>query len=282
MKRLLIVGSTSIVGKALARRLAQSYSITLAGRREADVPLDLANRNVTLDASLRFDAVVHTAADFARSSASNLVDTEIINGVGTANVCRVAAAAGATHVIYLSTHSATYHYGDAYYGIYGVSKRHGEELARLACDTAGIVLSTIRPTQLYDAQSACRKHQPLFYTLIDKAERGENITLNGRHDARRNYLFLDDLCEIIERVIACRPDGTFTCAAPETLTLSQIATLAYRSFGRGGRVVFDEAKPDIPDIPDAIEDDLYDRIKYAPRTLLADGIAQIKAARSAG
>ena len=156
-----------------------------------------------------------------------------------------------------------------------------DELAQHYCHQYDIPLTILRPSQLYDAASKCRKHQALFYSIVDRAALGEDITIYGRNDALRNLLYLDDFCQIIVSVIEKELNGIFDCASPDSYRLSDIAELAYRVFARGGKVMFDTNMPDIPDLSLVFNSKLYEKIGLFPETDLPLGIEKIKEQRMA-
>lgn len=280
MRRVLVIGSNSVVGRACGDFLASDSSVCFAGRTNADFKLDIASPGARLPEGERFDAVIHSAADFGSNSTDDFFRVECVNALGALNACRIANQVGASHVVLISTMSAGYQPPDAYYGIYSLSKRHGEELADLYCRTIGLSLAILRPSQVYDAKSLCRKHQPLFYSIIDKAQMGDDIVFFGSNDAKRNLLFLEDLAEIVARTVMKRIAGAFNCQSPASARLSELAGIAQREFGRGGRVHFQPDQPDIADLPPCEDGpDLYAAIGYYPATSLAQGIARIRQAR---
>ena len=274
--KILIVGSTSVIACALAARFASLGDVKMAGRRDADIFIDLSQTCDFSEVSESFDVVVHTGADFGGTADDDFSRAELVNAVGTLSVCRLARKVGARHVVLISSIFAAYQNGDPYYGIYSLSKRHGEEVAQFFCAERGIPLTILRPTQIYDAAGACRRHQGLFYTMVDQAQAGQNIHIYGSHDARRNYLFLDDFAEICSRVIGTNPQGIFTCANPQSVQLSQIANAAYAAFGRGGQLQFLPEKMDLEDLPPIGDFRLYEEIGYAPRINVCEGIRRIR------
>ena len=275
--RSLVIGSTSTLGQALGQALTQLGEVRFAGRREADIPFDLSDWQAPAHVSERFDLVVLAAADFGGPGADDLVRAELVNSVGTLAACRLAKHCGARQVILLSSLSALYQPGDRYYGAYSLSKRHAEEVAALFCAQQGLELTVLRLSQVYDSQARCRRHQPLLYAIADNARAGQAQPFYGTLDARRNYLHLDDLGEICTRVAAQHVSGTFTCAHPEDLRLSQIARTAFEVFATPERISFDASKPDLPDLPMANGcETLYQRIGYWPAIDLHTGLTRLK------
>jgi len=155
-----------------------------------------------------------------------------------------------------------------------------EEVAQYFCSKRAIALTVLRPSQVYDVVGECRRHQPLFYQMVDQAARGEDITIFGAHDAVRNYLFLDDLAEIVKQVVLNRTEGTYTCASPRPLRLSEVASAAFLAFSRGGRVLFDPDRPALPDLIIPEDNRLYDALGLYPTVDVREGMARIAAFRN--
>lgn len=274
--KVLFVGSTSVIAGAISRRICAFAEMKLAGRVGADYVLDLALPTLLPRVSERFDLVVNAAADFGGPSDSDLVRAEVVNSAGALSVCALAHQAGAGHVLLISSISASYRDGDPHYGIYAMSKRHGEEAAALFCADRGMALTILRPTQIYDAEGACRRHQRLLYAIADRAQAGEDIYLQGSHDARRNYLFLDDLAEVCSRVIQRKIEGRFTVGHPRDVKLSEVANAAFDAFGRGGKVRFLPEQPNIQDLPHSGQPEIYELIDYYPAVDVCRGMEAIR------
>jgi nucleoside-diphosphate-sugar epimerase len=251
----------------------------MAGRRNADIWFDLAQWDCRPEINEKFDTVIHVAADFGGSTNDDFVRAELVNATGTLSACRLAQHLNAQHLVLLSSIFATYRSGDPYYGIYALSKRHGEEAAQFFCAERGMALTVLRPSQVYDAAGECRRHQPLLYVMADQAQAGRDISLYGTHDARRNYLYLDDLAEICYRIVKSRHTGTFTCVHPQSVKLSEVAHAAFLAFGKGGGVKFMADKPDLSDIPVVDDDTLYRKIDYWPTIGIGEGFRRIKHCR---
>jgi hypothetical protein len=62
------------------------------------------------------------------------------------------------------------------------------------------------------------------------------------------------------------------------MTISQIASIAFDVFGRGGTIQFDTSRDDIPSLSSIPDPDLYDKLSYWPEVDLHEGIHLIAAA----
>lgn len=276
MKTVLIVGSTSTVGRSVGRLLTQNYLVSYAGRKKSDYHLDLNSVDLKILENIQFDIVIHAAANFGGNDDEEFISAEVVNAVGTLNTCCLARRVKAKHMIVISSSFACYTPVDPYYNIYSLSKRHADELSQLYCNSHNLALTILRPTQLYDAEGRCKKHQGLFYSTIEKARKGEDVVYFGNNDALRNFLFLGDFSEIVCSVIQKKITGVFDCSSPRSVRLSEIATTAFKVFGKGGNVRFLPDKPDITDLPGGCGSNLYEKISFKPGTTLFEGISAIK------
>jgi len=274
----LVIGNTSVIGKAVALALSRLGEVKLAGRREADIPFDLSSHEPCACYE-RFDIVVLAAADFGGRQPDDLVRAELVNSVGTLRACRLAEQCGARHFILLSSRSACDRPTDPYFSIYSLSKRHAEEAASLYCQERGMALTILRISQVYDGGEQCRPHQPLLYAIADKAQAGQTVELYGSNDARRNYLHLSDLAEVCARLAGRSVTGLYNCGHPQTPRLSEIARAAFEAFGKPLDVRFLAEKNDIPDLPPFDCGDLYEQTGFTPRIDIRRGFELMKAHR---
>lgn len=272
MKRVLIIGSTSMVGRALADALTAGADVAFAGRRNADLLLNLGQDFdwSTLNAS--YDTVVNVAAHFGTQQPHEMIEAVRVNSLGALQSCILAKHVSARHVVHISSLSASYDQSHSLYSAYSLTKRQGEELCELFCRSHALQLAILRPTQLYDETGSARAHQGMLYHILDLAAEGKDITIFGRRDPLRNYVFLPDFAEVCKRVIERGVTGRFDVAHAEVHRLSEIATLAYATFGTDGTVGFDRLKPDLEDIEVSMDTRLAEAIGYTPATSLADGI----------
>lgn len=272
----LIIGSTSVVGEAIAAELASLGQIKTAGRRNADFDFDLAGPDTTAATGETFDVAVLVAADFGGPTDDDITQAIQVNVVGALAACRLAANVGVKHFVLISSVSATYTPDDPYFGIYALSKRQSEEVVAFYCRQRNITLTIIQPTGLYDAAGRCRAHQGLLYGIVDRARAGSDFTISGSADPVRNYLHVTDLARVVRRVVETGRPGTYVCASPQSATVGEIARLAFEVFGRGGQVRFDVSKGDIPSTRPLPESDVYDDLSIWPVVSLEAGFRQIR------
>ena len=278
-KKILITGGNSTLGSHLKPFLSEAAEIITLGRTGCDITFDLSPGGA--DVSLPgVDVVVHTAARFGGASARDFLDTMAVNVLGTVKICQMAIAAGATHVIIISSAYVNLRPSSEHYGVYSLSKRQAEEAALLYCQKHTMPLAILRPSQLYGDDNRFRRHQPFFYDIVDKAQAGEDVVLFGTNDARRNFLHVDDLCQAIEGVASKSLTGTFACMQPRDVTYSGIAHAAIEAFRSKSKVRFAPERDNMPDNTLPADNTLYERLGYYPKVSLAEGMARIAARRS--
>lgn len=276
-RRVLVVGNTSVVGKRLITALSRQYEVQTAGRsKQADYHIDLATVERESPPPAKFDTIVHCAASMLGDEPEQFVANEIVNSVGSLKVAYWAHACDCRHIVYLSTIFASYDATNEYFGSYGLSKRHGQENLKLFCERHAIGFAAIALSQIYDETGEAQRHQPFFYHILHCAEQGHDVILFGTNDPDRNYIFLDDVVEVIEGVVSERLQGEFACVHPRSHRISEIAEIAFGVYGNGGRVRFDPVKPNIRNVEIPRDHTLYERLNLSPKTDLRLGIQLIR------
>ena len=273
--KILIVGGRSSLGRALKPVLLRIGDVITVGRKDCDINFDLNDSIEKIKLPDNIDVVINTAAHFGGKTAEEVLEAENVNVLGTLKLCQAAVLAKAKQYILISSMSSCVNKNSEYYGIYSLSKKHSEEIAQYYCSTHSLPLTILRPSQIYGNEDYFRKHQPFLYTIIDRAEKGENITIYGSRDALRNYIYIDDLTNIILKVVQKKIKGTYSCTYPTNLTYSQIAKAAISAFGSKGRILFLKDKPDIPDNIFKNDNSLYKKIDFYPQITIKEGMLKI-------
>jgi len=274
--KILIVGSNAALSESLIPILSKEYEVIKAARENADLCLDLEKEiNIPVD----IDVIINVAAYFDTDT-SNIIKAYEANTIGVLKLCLEAKKQKIKHFIQISSASAYASSSSPYYTQYAISKRHADEIVDYFCNVNKIPLAVIRPSQIYGDSNSFRRNQPFFYTMIDRAECGEDITIYGAHDPLRNYIHADDVAYSIYEVIKQRIEGIFSCMYPQNTSFAEIAETALCVYNSNGKVVFLKEQKDIPD--NIFEKDLhlYEAINRFPQIDLKIGIKRIKDFRS--
>jgi nucleoside-diphosphate-sugar epimerase len=147
------------------------------------------------------DAVVHTVAHFEENPRAEVEAAMSVNVLGTLRLCQAAAATRTRQFVLVSSCSAILSEGSDYFGAYALSKRHGEDVARLACRMHALPLAVLRPTQIYGRGRVPSRTIPFCTWRSTGREEARTSEIYGTRDPSRNYLYDEDLCEVIARVI---------------------------------------------------------------------------------
>lgn len=273
---ILIIGANSALAQAVISLLAAQHTIITAGRDGCDIYCDVA---VDVQIPEGVSAVINFAAVFGTTTDVSIVEAYQANLLGSLRVCMAAHKVGVSHVIQISSLSAVLTVDSPYYNTYALTKRQADESASYYCAQVSLPLTILRPSQIYGNNPNFARHQPLFYDIIDKAANGQDVTIFGSHDARRNYIHSQDVSQIISLCLERTITGTYVCSYPSDVTYSELAQLAQGVFKKGGAIRFQEDKPDIPDNVFDNSGDIYHQIDYLPQISLETGIASIKAFR---
>lgn len=270
--KLLLVGANSSLALALKPRLEAFAEVVTAGRSGCDVPLDLAGPAEALAIGPGFDVVVNTAASFGGKTPALMRACEEVNVLGLLKLCQACTQAGVGRLVQVSSIFAKLTPDSPFYSAYAMSKKHGDEAAALHAASFGLPLLTIRPAQLYGVGPAYRRNQPFLYTLMDKAQQGQDIVIYGKHDALRNFIHVDDVATVIARAVQQQLVGCYDCVHPENVGYARIAQAAIAAFGSTGRVSFAPEQADIPDNAFPADDALYQAVGYRPRISIEAGL----------
>lgn len=273
--KILLVGSSSSLGKALLPVLSEFGEVVTAGRKNCEITIDLGNPFLNYKLPDNIDVAIHTAANFGGKADDEIFEAEVVNGLGTLKLCQAAVQAKVKHFILISTIFVNLNEDSEFYNVYALSKRHAEDLAILYCKYHSLPLTILRPSQIYGIEDLYRKHQPFLYSIVDKAQNGESVTINGSHDPLRNFIYINDLTTIIAKVIQKRVVGKYSCTQTMDVKFSEIVKAAFTAFNREANVLFLNDKADIPDNIFEKDDFLYKLINFYPQISIVEGMKKI-------
>lgn len=228
--RAVVIGANSFVAKALLDRLAARGAEVLALTR-AEVDLAADDTGATLAGYLRpDDAVVAVAAQApCRNPDDFLVNARIIRGLTAA-----VAAQPVAHLVNVSSDAV---YPDEPVPLHeGVpaapGSMHGAmHLAReIALGGLGLPMASIRPTLIYGASDPHGGYGPNMFRR--KANAGETIALFGEGEERRDHVAVEDVAELIDRMLQARSTGVLNAATGSVTSFHDIATQAIALAGK--------------------------------------------------
>ncbi|WP_373532546.1 NAD-dependent epimerase/dehydratase family protein [Vampirovibrio sp.] len=276
--KILIIGGHSMVGKRLLDRLGPNFEVRTAGRHpEDDVWFDLLEEGLAPELSqAAFDVVIHCAASFADNSPEGFLLNQKTNAGGALQVTRLLQAVGCNRLIYVSSISIFDHPENQYYGSYGLSKRHAQEMLELYARFHHIRFTALMLSQIYDDRGEAKKHQAFIYHLLEMARTNQECVLWGHQSPLRNLLFIEDVTTLIEKVIEQDLVGSYVCAHPQSPSILEIAKTAYEVFDHPPQIRIDPTQPNPPSIFVPIDFSIYERLNYFPQTDLKTGFLKYR------
>lgn len=242
--RTVIMGAAGFVGGALRQRLERA-DVSLLCLSSRDIDLLQPGAADRLAALLRpDDAFVAVSAKAPCKNANMLRDNVAMAQAMTSAL----QARPVSHVINISS--------DAVFGDLPVPLRednprnpgalHGVmHLARellfseLACPVA-----TMRPTLIYGPEDPHNGYGPNQF--FRRAFAGEQITLFGDGEERRDHIWIEDVAELIALVLQHRSIGSLNLASGEVFSFREIASIVVNLFPDPVRIVGSPRKGEMP------------------------------------
>jgi UDP-glucose 4-epimerase len=229
--RVVVMGAAGFVGGAIARRLARDGVPVLAlGRKEVD--LCAAGAAAQLASLLRpDDAFVAVSARAPCKNADMLVENAVIATAMSAALTQSPVA----HVVNIGSDAVYADSADPLTesscaspnSLHGAMHLSREVVLR---STLKSPFATLRPTLIFGAGDPHNGYGPNRFRR--QAMRGEDITLFGNGEERRDHVFVDDVAELVVRALYRRSTGALNIATGEVRSFHDIAEHAVRLCGK--------------------------------------------------
>jgi UDP-glucose 4-epimerase len=275
--RVVIMGAAGFVGAELVKKLA-SRDITVLALSRRDIDLLTPDAGVCLAAMLRPDDVFVAAA--ARAPCKN-VEMLVENMKIVAALVDALTKSPVAHAVNISS--------DA---VYADSSGPLTEESTMAPDTLhGVMhlarelafrhevrapLAMLRPSLLYGVADPHNGYGPNRFRRL--ANEGKDILLFGEGEERRDHVLIDDVAELIARVIERRSVGTLNIATGRIYSFREVAELvvsrapnkvAIKGSPRSGPIPHNGYRP----FDSSATRTAFPDFQYTP---LAEGIARVQ------
>lgn len=260
--RILVTGAAGFLGKHIARRFRDSgWEVTgfdVAPMAEEGISFsqgDLTEANSVDQAVRDQDVVAHVGAigDVYLAGDQPALAAEV-NVVGSANVVEAAVRHG-VRVVYASTWEV---YGEPRYEPvdedhptqpdhpYSITKLAGESLVMAASHLRGLSAVALR---LGTAYGPGLRPNSVFRLFIDRARRGEPITIQGDGSQGRQFTNAADVARAFELAAASAVAGiALNVVAPDTVSIKELAERVVERYPT--ELTFGEPRPG--DVPPAL------------------------------
>lgn len=237
--RIVVTGAAGFLGRHIVRRLlTDGHEVTGFDQQKTLIPEvrlvegDLCDLSAVENVVFRHDIVCHVGAigDVYLAGEKPALAAEV-NVAGSAHVA-TAAAHHDTRVVYASTWEV---YGPPVFEPmdedhpcqpdhpYSITKLAGERLLLAADHLQGIPVLALR---LGTAYGSGLRPNSVFRIFIDRARRGEAITIQGDGAQGRQFTHASDIAEAFS--LACRSDlhgVALNVVAPQTVSIKELADL---------------------------------------------------------
>ncbi len=282
--RVLITGASGFVGGHVARRLvAEGHEVTgfdLVAAENAPYPTivgDLRDADAVRSGVEGNDVVCHIGAiGDVYLAAEQPSLAAAVNVGGSSHIADAAVESGA-RVVYASTWEV---YGEVKYEPideahprtpdhpYNITKLGGEQMLLAAADLRGLSVLALR---LGTAYGPGLRPNSVFRIFIDRARRGDPITIMGDGSQSRQFVHVDDLARAFSMACASDVSGmALNTVAQEPITIKQLAETVIERFPT--EIIYAPARPG--DVPPALVSSLKinDVLGWEPQVSFHDGI----------
>lgn len=229
--RVVVIGAKGFVGSAIASRLEWD-GIPLLRLTRHDVDLLTPDADKRLATHLKDgDAIVAVSA-IAPCKTPQMLKDNMTLSIAIVTALRSIVP---SHVVNISSDAV---YGDLPVPLTEESSRapnsyHGVmHLAReiIFQNEVSAPLAILRPTLIYGAKDPHNGYGPNQFRR--KAHSGESIVLFGEGEERRDHIAVDDVAELVRRVLYRRSVGSLNLATGVVTSFRDIAKLVVRLSGR--------------------------------------------------
>ena len=262
--KIAVTGASGFVGRAVSEKLIQhGVDVVPVSRKSTDYSVE------SLAEILRgADKVIHLAAvRGGDGSMSDYRDNEYI----TENLLSAMALGDADRIIYASSRMV-YSGEDAIpwketdipapNSLYGISKMEGENLCSYYSRKHGFSSTSIRIAQVMGTGEKVRNMMSVF---LEKAANGEQLKVIGASRAKRQYIYVKDLAQVICRLaLESRAAGT---PGQEVINAGMEQAYTNLEIAQAFSEVYDLPAPEYDDRkPETITPSIMDVSKMVERT----------------
>jgi UDP-glucose 4-epimerase len=201
--------------------------------------VDIADRDALVQAlsALRFDAVVHAAAEASVvRSISDPAHSERVNVHGTQNVLALAGPTGAHRFVFFSSGGAIY--GETDVGArednqlrpispYGRHKIEGESLVK----ASGHSYAALRPANVYGPRQRGDIEGGVVAIFLQRWHEGRELVVFGDGEAVRDYIYVQDVARAVLQAVDTPENGTWNVGTGVPTSVNGVIDALRRHLG---------------------------------------------------
>lgn len=212
MMRVLILGSEGFVGHNLVQSLKNSYQVSTADQLEQGHEKNYSKLNITDYENVEkivknVDVVINLVAHTLVSSLSDFTQNAKVNIIGLLNVLEACRKNNINKVIFTSASSIvgeplSFKVSEKHSVIpktaYGITKMTSEHYLRLYNETYGMNYVVFRFFNIYGPY----QKNGLIPSLYSRIVAGQPVTIFGKGDQIRDYVYIEDIIPFFEKAIS--------------------------------------------------------------------------------
>jgi len=207
--KILIIGSEGFVGKNLVRGLSQKHDIYTSDQIDSSIHQNYSKCDITDYDSVEkvvrdVDTVIHLAAHSLVSSLDGSITNGRVNIIGLLNLLESCRKNSIPKVIFTSASSLigdpqSFHVNENHLPkpktAYGITKLTSEHYLRLYNELYGINYTIFRFFNIYGPF----QKNGLIPSIFNKIKNNEPITIFGKGDQVRDYVYIEDTLPFFEQ-----------------------------------------------------------------------------------
>jgi nucleoside-diphosphate-sugar epimerase len=244
--RIIIFGASGFISKAFQKKL-KKYGLIFKAISSGE--LDLANAQCTEKLSEFIeptDTLVFLSANLP--AGGQTISSLMGNLTMAENMARVLSEKRVNHFVYLSS-EAVY---DAEripmdedssrepVSLYALMHTAREMMLDEICSKQNIPLIRLRPSYVYGPGHTHNNYGP--NSFIRSALQNQEIKLYGKGEERRNFLFIEDLAEILVEVVKEKKEGVLNVVTDRSLSYLEVARCIIKKCPKPIRITFEPRK----------------------------------------
>ncbi|MBN1493246.1 MAG: NAD-dependent epimerase/dehydratase family protein [Candidatus Omnitrophica bacterium] len=294
MKKVVITGGAGFIGSNLLHYLrGKPYKLlvldnlstgTMSSIEECNIPVevgDVRNSEFVAKHVTGCDIIVHLAAqtDVMNSIAQPLLDCDV-NILGTLNVLKAAVDKHVKRVVFASSNAPV---GEQTPPVdekkvpcplspYGASKLAGEGYCHAFSAAYGLETIGLRFANAYGPRSG--RKGSVIALFMKHILQGQQITVYGDGEQTRDFVYVNDICQAIERSMSCEnmSSGIFQIGTGTETSINELIRMIFDVVGEERGVQYlDERKGEIRRNYCCIEK-AREILRYDPAVAIRDGI----------
>lgn len=295
--KILVLGASGFIGKNIAEHFSNlGHEVHRVGftRAEYSYPdviwhkVDLRNPDEVKNIVEGMDVIIHAAAttsgskDIVNNPSIHVTDNAIMNSL----IFRAACEAKVKHVIFFS---CTVMYPtsflplkeDTFPGVdpkyFGVAhtKLYCEKMCEFYSKIEDTKFTAIRHSNIYgphDKFDLERSH--VFGATVTKVMTQDKIIVWGDGEEARDFLYVNDLCNFVERAIDKQPGkfGLYNCGSGIALPIKELVSKIISASGKNISIEYDLSAPTIKTSLSLDCTKAKEELDWESQTLLDEGI----------